>query len=263
MCGTVTAPEAISVTTPASINPRIVGGQQALRGSAPYMGRIWHKSDRNFICGATLLNHKWVLTAAHCITLYNLHFFEILIYFGDHDTTLNEDSQVMLEAAEIITHENFDPESFDRDIALIRLKQPLPQFTDYIRPICLPPGWLARSLFTPGNEGRVTGWGQITETGPFTRHISELYLPIIKQKKCKESTIYEVTKNMFCAGFARQEKDACQGDSGGPFAMKHDNRWYQIGIVSWGEGCARDDKYGFYTKVSRVLPWIKRHIEWT
>jgi integrin beta 3 len=40
-----------------------------------------------------------------------------------------------------------------------------------------------------------------------------------------------------------------------------DKRWYQIGIVSWGEGCDRDGKFGFYTHLFRMRRWMKKVID--
>jgi hypothetical protein len=64
----------------------------------------------------------------------------------------------------------------------------------------------------------------------------------------------------FCAGLKQGGKDACQGDSGGPLTVA-DVRGCprQIGIVSWGEGCAEKDAYGVYTRVSRFADWIQKH----
>ena len=36
--------------------------------------------------------------------------------------------------------------------------------------------------------------------------------------------------------------DACQGDSGSPLVIKGTRT--QVGIVSWGYGCAKPDLYG-------------------
>lgn len=63
---------------------------------------------------------------------------------------------------------------------------------------------------------------------------------------------------MFCAGYSQEViGDACKGDSGGPFLMQHEERWYIVGIVSWGEGCGRKNKYGFYTRIANHLSWIQ------
>ncbi|CAO2579859.1 F2 [Lemmus lemmus] len=138
-------------------------------------------------------------------------------------------------------------------------------------------GWdaemgIAPCLLQAGYKGRVTGWGNLRET--WTTSISEIQpnvlqvvnLPIVERPVCKASTRIRITDNMFCAGFKVNDTkrgDACEGDSGGPFVMKspYNNRWYQMGIVSWGEGCDRNGKYGFYTHVFRLKKWIQKVID--
>jgi secreted trypsin-like serine protease len=62
---------------------------------------------------------------------------------------------------------------------------------------------------------------------------------------------------MFCAGEPEGGKDSCQGDSGGFIgAPLGDGRFVQLGIVSWGFGCARPDLFGVYTRVARYQPWV-------
>ncbi|XP_038046698.1 serine protease 27-like [Patiria miniata] len=69
----------------------------------------------------------------------------------------------------------------------------------------------------------------------------------------------------FCAGDPEGNQDACKGDAGGPVmrqmtAADGNKRWVQIGIVSWGEGCAQEGRYGIYTRLSAYKDWIQDHI---
>lgn len=59
----------------------------------------------------------------------------------------------------------------------------------------------------------------------------------------------------FCAGVG--EKDSCNGDSGSPIINQNK---IQVGIVSDGEGCARSDYPGIYTRVSVFSDWIAASI---
>lgn len=62
---------------------------------------------------------------------------------------------------------------------------------------------------------------------------------------------------MFCAGHLEAGPDACSGDSGGPFAVHYRNSWFLVGVVSWGERCGTDGKYGIYTRLGNFLGWMK------
>lgn len=66
---------------------------------------------------------------------------------------------------------------------------------------------------------------------------------------------------MLCAGIVKGGKDACSGDSGGPiFQKSSDGSMLQVGIVSFGAGCARANRPGIYTRVSAFSEWIHEQI---
>ncbi|XP_029927433.1 prothrombin [Myripristis murdjan] len=257
---------------------RIVGGDDAEEGSAPWQVMLYKRSPQELLCGASLISEQWVLTAAHCI-LYppwnkNFSSSDILVRLGKHNRAKFErGTEKIVAIDDIIVHPKYNwRENLNRDIALLHLRRPI-EFTDRIHPICLPSKKVAKTLMLEGHKGRVSGWGNLAETwNPANRNLpavlQQIHLPIVEQDTCRASTAIRITDNMFCAGYKPEDAergDACEGDSGGPFVMKYpdDGRWYQIGIVSWGEGCDRDGKFGFYTHLFRMRRWMRKVIDKT
>ncbi|XP_043562363.1 prothrombin [Chiloscyllium plagiosum] len=260
----------------ASIKGRIVHGSNAEVGSAPWQVMLFRKRPQQMLCGGSLVSDQWVITAAHCVLYppWDKNFTEndVVVRLGKHKRAGYEtDTEKVVAIDKIIVHRNYEWQTnLNRDIALLHLKKPI-VFTQYISPVCLPTKELTRRLLQKQHLGRITGWGNLQETFVNTATslpevLQMIQLPIISQQHCTLSTSIQVTKNMFCAGFppgASQRGDACEGDSGGPFVMKNPNnrRWYLMGIVSWGEGCDRDGKYGFYTHVFRFRKWLEKAIQ--
>uniref|UniRef100_A0A672HTZ9 Prothrombin n=1 Tax=Salarias fasciatus TaxID=181472 RepID=A0A672HTZ9_SALFA len=255
---------------------RIVGGDDAEVASAPWQVMLYKRSPQELLCGASLVSDEWILTAAHCVLYppWNKNFTkdDILVRLGKHNRAKFErGTEKIVAIDEIIVHPKYNWKvNLNRDIALLHMRRPV-QFTNEIHPVCLPSKAVARLLMSQGFKGRVTGWGNLKETwNPAARNLptvlQQIHLPIVDQDICRASTQVKITDNMFCAGYSPDDTkrgDACEGDSGGPFVMKHpaENRWYQMGIVSWGEGCDRDGKYGFYTHLFRMTRWMKKVIE--
>ncbi|XP_041822567.1 prothrombin [Chelmon rostratus] len=255
---------------------RIVLGDDADVASAPWQVMLYKRSPQELLCGASLISDEWILTAAHCILYppWNKNFTtnDILVRLGKHDRAKFERTTEKIVAIDqIIVHPKYNwRENLNRDIALLHMRRPV-TFTDQIHPVCLPTRKVTRMLMTEGFKGRVTGWGNLKETwNPAARNLpavlQQIHLPIVDQDTCRSSTSVKITDNMFCAGYKPEDSkrgDACEGDSGGPFVMKYpaENRWYQIGIVSWGEGCDRDGKYGFYTHLFRMGRWMRKVID--
>ncbi|XP_071957146.1 low-density lipoprotein receptor-related protein 2-like [Antedon mediterranea] len=257
-CGIVTSPEALLDQKKRSAGSgRVVGGRESVRGSAPWIVRLYHFRKRTHFCGGLIVNSEWIVTAAHCILEFKVKKRNTLIRVADHDSVYKESEEEFYKIAKIVTHEDFSPDTFNADIAMIKLDRPISTFTDHVRPICLPTKNLTAKALKRNQLGRVNGWGSLVKGGPKPRFMSEVYVPFVDQRRCISSSRHTVTGNMFCAGYERKVQDACQGDSGGPFSILHDDRWYLFGIVSWGEGCGQSGKYGFYTRVPSFLDWIR------
>merc|ERR1719219_2565746 len=129
-------------------------------------------------------------------------------------------------------------------------------FTETVRKICLPDPALDYEKVT----AVVTGWGNINVTGPQADVLQEVNVSTITNQDCAGlHGHHKITPAMICAG--APGRDACSGDSGGPLAvMGPDGRYSQIGVVSWGKGCARPDYPGVYTRVTALLNWITTNI---
>jgi len=91
--------------------------------------------------------------------------------------------------------------------------------------------------------------------------LRQVSLPVISRPYCDYYYRYYggLAQYEFCAGYQLGLRDACTGDSGGPLVCKQGGRWFQHGVVSWGEGCAEPNYPGVYADVVYFLPWILQH----
>lgn len=159
----------------------------------------------------------------------------------------------------IIVNGDYNPERNDYDMALMRLTSPITVGATR-KPVCLPPKSLGLST---GDSMIVTGWGYTEEKGKVSPVLQKASLPLIDRAQCSSSTVYgaSITPRMLCAGYPEGKVDACQGDSGGPLVHLTSSRWWLIGVVSWGIGCAEAGRPGVYSNVEELLNWIHTVIE--
>jgi len=106
----------------------------------------------------------------------------------------------------------------------------------------------------------VAGWGLLSDGGKTPDSLREVDLEVIWMKECREDFKYnkqDISSRMLCT-FRDKNRDACQGDSGGPLTRFNDtrNRYEQVGVVSWGIGCASPKYPGVFVKLSHYLVWI-------
>ena len=104
----------------------------------------------------------------------------------------------------------------------------------------------------------VTGWGATAEGGDSSQNLLMAEVPYVENDACNARDAYDgrILPGMICAGERDGGKDSCQGDSGGPLVWRTQAGPMLVGVVSFGEGCARQLKYGIYTRVSAYRKWI-------
>ncbi|XP_052739992.1 plasminogen [Bicyclus anynana] len=221
------------------INRRIVGGTTVQPHQYPWLVALMLGSKLH--CGAAIITDLHLLTAGHCIT-FGVHYKDLSAYIGMHDRLGSSHS--VYRIANGVKHPNFTSNAVRdiNDIAVLTLEKKL-KFSDKVRPICLP----STDMDLRNLALRVAGWGK-TRQGALTssRYLLETKVKLVPTATCSKSNIYRenlVADTMMCA--YSLGKDACQGDSGGPIfathSRTHDEKWYQIGIVSWGIDCAMPD----------------------
>ncbi|XP_005810916.2 testisin-like [Xiphophorus maculatus] len=242
----------------APLNTKIVGGVGATAGSWPWQVSIHWRSSH--ICGGTLINSQWVLTAAHCILTKTLS--DWTLYFGRQTQAGPNANEVSSQLSQIIVHPNYNNTLYNNDLALMKLSSSV-TFNNFIQPICLASNL---SRFFNATSCWITGWGKLLSnvTLPATSNLQEVEIPVIGNKECTCSYIKSdatITDKMMCAG--QENKGACQGDSGGPLQCKQDSRWIQAGITSFGIPCATAGFPEVYARVSQFQAWITDQIAGT
>lgn len=258
-----TAPAGVDAASPSS--PEIVGGWEADPGEWPW--QVWlivQMAEGMSACGGSLIQSRWVLTAAHCVydefTGEYVPPVAVEVVLGEHDLTVYEGSEQVRGVIQVAGHPAYTPASFDNDLALLKLDLPatLNGRVAYV-PLATSPA--DDELAEPDDLVTVTGWGTTAPGGNLSDVLMELTLPLVSNTKCGMKYLgMTITPNMICFGLANGGQSACQGDSGGPWVVPDGNDgWKQVGVVSFGrERCNRS--YAVGMRVARFMDWIQQYV---
>lgn len=232
------------------VTSRIFGGRAVNSPSKfAWMAGIMSNMGKQAFCTGSLINNRFVLTAAHC--LINRDESMVHIILGEADLS-SPSSSSLYRPKRFYIHPSFTGlKSMQNDIALIELDRKV-VFSEKVKPICLPkPG---PRVFSPLT---VAGWGLLSSGGRQPRVLQEA--PVTQRSQAYCSSIYGTDKynynNHICA--VGTASGVCNGDSGGPLMYSSSSKYFQVAIVSFGSSNCADTRYpAVFTRTSIYLQWI-------
>ncbi|KAJ2951700.1 hypothetical protein O0L34_g13862 [Tuta absoluta] len=241
---------------------RIVGGKPADVGGVPYMVAITQGSFiKNFLCGASLLSQRSILTAAHCI--------DAVYSWGSLLSTLRvtvgtnrwESGGQTYTVARNVTHPHYVSQVIKNDIGLLITTNNV-ILSNVVVPVI--PNF---DIVGVGVEARAAGWGRIRFQGPGSPVLLELVVSTIDGERCSEEVAQAaITHNMILPHIEDHlelcvvhsvDHGMCHGDSGS--ALVRVDNGQQIGVVSWGVPCAHGAP-DMFVRLSSYRDWILQHL---
>lgn len=270
----------LSLLAPAAASgaPAIVGGSPAPPGAWPFAAFVEatfvHPSlgPVGFSCSGSLIGDRWVLTATHCAldpeTGQVIQGIAYRIAVGESDlSSASPENVYTADAGDVVALRpragSLYTGNVGGDVALIRLDRPAPG-----QALRIPgAGQDSTGLVQPGSIATAVGYGATAEydTEP-PALLRQVELPVVDDGTCSAAyprvdyygypTGFDAA-TMLCAGFDGGGFDTCYGDSGGPLmARTPSGEYLQIGITSWGDGCARPGRPGVYGRLSSLYGFI-------
>ncbi|CAH0546523.1 unnamed protein product [Brassicogethes aeneus] len=242
-----------SLPTPRQL--KIIGGDEAKPHSFPFMVGLIINS--NSFCGGTLISENYVLTGAHCaVVIKTVH-----VLLGAHNISAEEPTQVTIKGEKVTVHPKFDIETFQNDIALIKLSQPVNP-TESIQIVNLPTRSTKDNNYYAASVCSL-GWGltedksrsSIDDISQVLRFVNVTILDIYSCGEYFNTESKEfINESNFCVS-GHKNKGTCSGDSGGP--LMHED--VQIGIVSIGSTFCEMCYPSVFTNIAKFLDWIQEN----
>ena len=222
----------------------IVNGESATIGEFPFY--VWLDG-----CGGSLIHEDIVLTAAHCAPPDNPFITAVVGAFR----TEAVDGGIARNVERSVGHPLYNSANRDYDVMVAKLDKPVTSKTLVA---------LNRSPTTPAVGGDVTviglGLTNPNDDTSYPDNLQKVTVLAQSHQQCEDSYGSLIEETWLCAGLTEGGKDSCHEDSGGPLFEVNDGSPLQVGIVSYGQGCAEPNFAGMYARVSGVVDWIDEQI---
>jgi len=234
------------------VDSKITGGSDADISEFPW--QVYLEAG-NYTCGGSIISNEWIITAAHCTKgEFNepIPASEMDVIVGANNPRNSLQGKKYF-VSEVIVHELYDLQTYDNDIAVLRLKEPV-SYPNAVPIKLVNEKDSIAGATDPGVLSWVTGYG-ITKVRPpaYPSILQKLQLPLVTNEQASEVWPVIPESDMM-AGYLNANKDACIGDSGGPLVVPVSGGYKLAGLVSWGS--TQCNTYGAYTRLTLFESWI-------
>ncbi|XP_074141109.1 chymotrypsinogen B-like [Sminthopsis crassicaudata] len=228
---------------------KMTKGEDVIPGSWPWQVTLQRRGAH--FCGGSIINNKWVVTAAHCKVKRTDR-----VVAGRHNMRSHRENIQVLKIAQVFRNKNFDMVGLSNDITLLKLATPA-HYQDNVSPVCLPS---VSDDFPEGTTCITTGWGKNKQDARRRLNIlQQAALPLLSNTKCKTFWGNIIKDSMICAG--ANGISPCMGDSSGPLICKKKGTWTLVGIASWGNFSFSTNSPFAFTRVTKFIPFIKETLD--
>ncbi|KAF7402239.1 hypothetical protein HZH66_004506 [Vespula vulgaris] len=229
----------VNVTSAESISSRVIGGKDAEDNAFPYQVSI--RVQGFHICGGSIINKQWILTAAHCLR----NPIDTFVVVGSNSIL---SGGISYGVKEMIIHSKYSVNPIINDIGLIKIFGKF-EYSNAVAPIQLPD----KDIDETNCTAIFTGWGETKNTGGRDNWLQIINLKIVELPKCR--MIYQSVKNTNICTDNSHTHGVCYGDSGSPLVLNG----VQIGLASWVTPCAKGYP-DVHTRIYSYIDWIISHI---
>ncbi|XP_016957786.1 venom serine protease [Drosophila biarmipes] len=243
-----------------SATARIANGQDAAANEYPsYAALKDATSGTASFCGGTIVSHRYILTAAHCVYMVN-KATDVVAIVGTNSLKSPSRYYRQYGIVQMIPHEQYVSDPVNNDIAVLITADNI-QWSRGVGPICLPP---------PGTTSPfsydivdVIGFGTTKFAGPTAASLQKVNLNVVSNQDCQTeyknvATIY--SGQMCTYDYSGTGRDSCQFDSGGPVILRK-SKQFLVGIISFGKNCAASQyPMGVNTRITTYMYWIRQKI---